>query len=103
MGYGVRRHSPRGKTRGGYHYRRATRPGRYTSLYFHGYRSASPIPMLWAFAVIAGGVALLLVVLTLTHMGSAATPANTTVVTPTVAPAQPTTPPQLCFPFQASC
>ncbi|GAB3207791.1 hypothetical protein GCM10027262_22250 [Nocardia tengchongensis] len=60
MGYGVRRHSPRGNTRRGYHYRRATRPGRYTSLYVHGYRSASPIPMLWAFAVIAGGVVLLL-------------------------------------------
>ncbi|MGV9840334.1 hypothetical protein ACWDUL_39905 [Nocardia niigatensis] len=83
--------------------RRAPRRGRYTSLYVHGYRSASPIPILWAFAVIAGGVALLLIVLTLTHMGSAATPANTTVVTSTVAPAQPTTPPQPCFPFQTTC
>ncbi|MFE1409187.1 hypothetical protein [Nocardia sp. NPDC059236] len=83
--------------------RRAPRRGRYISMYFHGYRSASPIPILWAFGVIAGGVALLLVVLTLTHMGTAVTPANTTVITPTVAPAPPTTPPQPCFPFQTSC
>ncbi|MGV9668619.1 hypothetical protein ACWDUL_26620 [Nocardia niigatensis] len=83
--------------------RRASRRGRYTSMYFHGYRSASPIPILWAFAVIAGGVALLLVVLTLTHMGSTARPADTTVITSTGGPAQPTTPPQPCFPFQTSC
>ncbi|MFE3757967.1 hypothetical protein ACFXO9_26980 [Nocardia tengchongensis] len=74
--------------------------GRYTSLYVHGYRSASPIPMLWAFAVIASGVALLLVVLTLTHMGTTATPADTTVVTSTVVPAPPTIPAPPCFPFQ---
>ncbi|MFE2958441.1 hypothetical protein [Nocardia tengchongensis] len=59
--------------------------------------------MLWAFAVIASGVALLLVVLTLTHMGTTATPADTTVVTSTVVPAPPpvTSPP--CFPFQMTC
>lgn len=83
--------------------RRAPRRGRYTSLYVHGYRSASPIPILWAFGVIGGGVALLLVVLTLTHMGSAATSVDTTVVTSTVAPARPTAPPPPCFPVQTSC
>lgn len=83
--------------------RRAPRPGRYRSPYFHGYRSASPTPILWALGALVGGVILLLVVLTLTHMGSADGPADTAVVPSTVAPAQPPAPPQPCFPFQTSC
>lgn len=59
--------------------------------------------MLWAFAVIADGVVLLLVVLTLTHMGSTATPAGTTVVTSAVVPVPPTVTSPPCFPFQMTC
>ncbi|MFD6357158.1 hypothetical protein KHQ06_16070 [Nocardia tengchongensis] len=59
--------------------------------------------MLWAFAVIAGGVALLLVVLTLTHVGTTANPADTTEVTSTAVPAPPAVPPSPCFPFQTTC
>ncbi|MFE3759431.1 hypothetical protein ACFXO9_34445 [Nocardia tengchongensis] len=59
--------------------------------------------MLWAFAVIAGGVVLLLVVLALTHMGSTATPTGPTVETSTVVPAPPVTPSAPCFPFQTTC
>ncbi|MFQ6329672.1 hypothetical protein ACLMAL_26535 [Nocardia sp. CWNU-33] len=78
------------------------RPGRYRSLNYHGVRSASPIPILWGLGAVVGGVMLLLVVLTLTHMGSTDRPADTAVVSSTVAPVQPTAPPQPCFPFQAS-
>ncbi|MFJ4653179.1 hypothetical protein ACIP5Y_18105 [Nocardia sp. NPDC088792] len=83
--------------------RPAPRRGRYTSMYVHGYRSASPTPILWALGVIVGGVVLLLIVLTLTHLGSTDKPSNTVVVPSTAAPAQPTSPPQPCFPFQPSC
>ncbi|WP_405164672.1 hypothetical protein OG203_06030 [Nocardia sp. NBC_01499] len=79
------------------------RPGRYRSPYFHGYRSASPMPILWALGALVGGVVLLLVVLTLTHMGSTDRSTDPAVVPSTVAPAPPTTPPPQCFPFQASC
>ncbi|WP_157129270.1 hypothetical protein [Nocardia amamiensis] len=75
------------------------RPGRYRSPYFHGYRSASPMPILWRLAALFGGVFLVLVVLTLTHMGSPDRPADTAVVPSTLAPAQPTAPPKSCFPF----
>ncbi|MEV6426358.1 hypothetical protein [Nocardia sp. NPDC051463] len=81
---------------------RRARPGRYRSPYFHGYHSASPTPILWGLGAVVGGVILLLVVLTLTHMGSTDRPADTAVVPSTDAPAQPTAPPQPCFPFQAS-
>ncbi|MFE4457095.1 hypothetical protein ACFROC_07035 [Nocardia tengchongensis] len=72
-------------------------------MYVHGYRSASPIPILWAFAVIAGGVVLLLVVLTLTHLGTTTAPADTTVVASTAVPTPPTIPSPPCFPFQMTC
>jgi hypothetical protein len=81
---------------------RRARPGRYRSPYYHGVRSASPILILWGLGVLVGGVVLLLVVLTLTHMGSTDRPADTAVVSSTVAPVQPTAPPQPWFPFQAS-
>jgi hypothetical protein len=58
------------------------------------------MPILWALGALGGGVVLLLVVLALTHLGSTEHPADTTVVPSTVAPAQPTAPPQRCFPFQ---
>ncbi|WP_280395048.1 hypothetical protein [Nocardia brasiliensis] len=57
------------------------------------------MPILWALGALVGGVILLLVVLTVTHMGSTARPAGTAVVPSTVAPA----PPQPCYPFQTSC
>lgn len=110
MGYeAVRPHSRRGRIGGSYVRgsvrftdRRAPRRGG-GSPYVHGYRSASPMPILWALGALAGGVVLLLVVLTLTHMGSADQSAATDVVPSTVAPAQPIVPPQPCFPFEASC
>ncbi|MRH87616.1 hypothetical protein GFY24_09140 [Nocardia sp. SYP-A9097] len=61
------------------------------------------MPIVWGLAVLVGGVALLLIVLTLTHMGSVERPADTAVVPSTIATTQPTVPPQPCFPFQASC
>ncbi|WP_433717471.1 hypothetical protein ACQP2U_43970 (plasmid) [Nocardia sp. CA-084685] len=76
------------------------RPGRYRSPYVHGYRSASPMPILWALGALVGGVVLLLLVLALTHLGSTNRPSDTAVVPSTVAPAQPSGPPQRCFPFQ---
>lgn len=83
--------------------RRAPRPGRYRSPYFHGYRSASPMPILWGIGALVGGVVLVLVVLTLTHMSSTDRPAGTAVVPTTVTPAAPAVPPQPCFPFQTAC
>ncbi|MEV6386884.1 hypothetical protein [Nocardia xishanensis] len=107
MGYeAVRPHSRRGRIGGSYVRgsvrftdRPAPRRGRNRSPYFHGYRSASPLPILWALGVLGAGVVLLLVVLTLTHMGSPAESADTPVVPSTVTPAQPTAPPKSCFPF----
>ncbi|MGY1899876.1 hypothetical protein [Nocardia gipuzkoensis] len=75
------------------------RPGRYRSPYFHGYRSAAPMPILWGLAALVGVPVLVLVVLALTHMGSPDRPADTAVVPSSLAPAQPTPPPKLCFPF----
>ncbi|WP_040783137.1 hypothetical protein [Nocardia pneumoniae] len=57
------------------------------------------MPILWGLGALVGGVFLVLVVLTLTHMGSANRPADTAVVPSTLAPAQPTAPPKSCFPF----
>ncbi|WP_406278166.1 hypothetical protein OH799_09615 [Nocardia sp. NBC_00881] len=108
MGYeAVRRHSRRGRVGGSYvkgsvrftDRRAPQRPGRYRSPYFHGYRSASPMPILWGLGALGGGAILVLVVLTLTHMGSADRPADTAVVPSTAAPAQSTAPPKSCFPF----
>ncbi|MEU4345011.1 hypothetical protein AB0H00_27775 [Nocardia sp. NPDC023852] len=73
--------------------RPARRP-RSRSPYYPGYRSASPTPILW-------GLAALLVVLTLTHLGSPDRP-STAVVPSTVAPAHTTASPTSCFPFQTS-
>ncbi|MEU5764158.1 hypothetical protein [Nocardia sp. NPDC047648] len=109
MGYeAVRGHSRRGRV-GGSYVRGSVRftdrgapqrPGRYRSPYYHGYRSASPTPIWWGLAALFGVPALVLVVLTLTHMGSPGRPADTTVVVPsTLAPAQPPAPPKSCFPF----
>ncbi|MEV6560483.1 hypothetical protein AB0M22_32515 [Nocardia sp. NPDC051756] len=111
MGYeAVRPHSRRGRIGGSYVRgsvrftdRRAPRPGRYRSPYFHGYRSASPMPILWGLGVLVGGVILVLVVLTLTHMSFTDRTADTAVVPTTVAPAPPAAPPQPCFPFQTVC
>lgn len=112
MGYeSVRRHSRRGRSVGGHDVRgygrftdrHARRPGRYRSPYFHGYRSASPTPILWALGAVVGGVVLLLVVLTLTHLKSPDTPTDTAVVPSTAAPARPTTQPQPCYPLQGAC
>ncbi|WP_157129091.1 hypothetical protein [Nocardia amamiensis] len=109
MGYeAVRPHSRRGRIGGSYvrgsvrftDRRAPQRPGRYRSPYVHGYRSTSPTPIWWGLAALFGVPALVLVVLTLTHMGSPDRPADTTVVVPsTVAPAQPAAPPKSCFPF----
>ncbi|WP_405181043.1 hypothetical protein OG225_07675 [Nocardia sp. NBC_01377] len=101
MGYeAVRAHSRRGKI-GGSNVRGHSRvtdrrpPSRgHRSPYVHGYRSASPMVILWSLGGLAGGVVLLLVVLTLTHMGSYE-PTETTAVPSTAAPAQP----QSCYPF----
>ncbi|MEV0032305.1 hypothetical protein [Nocardia sp. NPDC050793] len=78
--------------------RRAPRP-RSRSPYYPGYRSASPTPILWALGSLFGGVILLLVVLTLTHMGSTDSTGDTAVVPSTVAPAHSTAPAKSCFPF----
>ncbi|MGV9546194.1 hypothetical protein ACWDSF_33175 [Nocardia beijingensis] len=108
MGYeAVRGHSRRGRVGGSYvkgsvrftDRRAPQRPGRYRSPHFHGYRSASPTPIWWGLAALFGIPALLLVVLTLTHIGSPDRPADTTVAPSTLAPAQPTAPPRSCFPF----
>ncbi|MEV6340979.1 hypothetical protein AB0M12_40445 [Nocardia vinacea] len=109
MGYeAIRPHSRRGRiggsnVRGSIRFtdRPARRP-RSRSPYSPGYRSASPTPILWALGALLGGVVLLLVVLTLTHMGSTDRPADTAVVPSTVAPARPSAPLASCFPFQTS-
>lgn len=109
MGYEtVRGHSRRGRiggttVRGSIRFtdRPARRP-RSRSPYYPGYRSASPTPILWALAALFGGVILLLVVLTLTHLGSPDRAGDTAVVPATVAPAHTTAPPTSCFPFQTS-
>ncbi|MBF6250273.1 hypothetical protein IU436_00330 [Nocardia farcinica] len=111
MGYeAVRAHSRRGRIGGSYvkgslrfRDRPAPRRGRNRSPHFHGHRSASPMPILWVLGVLVGGVLLLLVVLTLTHMGPADRPDETEVVPGPVAPAQQVAPPQPCFPFEANC
>jgi hypothetical protein len=80
------------------------RPGRYRSPYVNGYRSLSPTPILWAIAgVFVFGAVFVLILLVLSHRGSPTRPADHAVVQPTVAPTQPTTPPQPCFPFQGTC
>lgn len=107
MGYEtVRGHSRRGRiggsnVRGSIRFvdRPARRP-RSRSGYYPGYRSASPTPILWGLAALLGVPVMLLVVLTLTHLGSPDRPADTAVVPSTVAPAHTTTPPKSCFPFQ---
>ncbi|WP_159846624.1 hypothetical protein [Nocardia sp. CY41] len=108
MGYeAVRGHSRRGRVGGSYvrgsvrftDRRAPQRPGRYRSPYYHGYRSASPNPIWWGLAALFGIPALVLVVLTLTHMDSPYRPADATVVTSTLAPAQPPAPPKSRFPF----
>jgi hypothetical protein len=48
-------------------------------------------------------VILLLIVLTITHMGTTDKPADTAVVSATVTPAPPTAEPQPCMPFQTAC
>ncbi|MGY4103800.1 hypothetical protein ACW2Q0_30210 [Nocardia sp. R16R-3T] len=78
--------------------RPARRP-RSRSPFYPGYRSASPTPILWGLAALFGVPVLLLVVLTLTHLGSPDHPDNA-VVPSTVAPAHTTAPPKSCFPFQ---
>ncbi|MEV6135159.1 hypothetical protein AB0L63_03645 [Nocardia sp. NPDC051990] len=78
--------------------RPARRP-RSRSPYYPGYRSASPIPILWGLATLVGVPVLLLVVLTLTSLRSPDRPADTAVVP---SPARTTAPPQTCFPFQTT-
>ncbi|MEU0502032.1 hypothetical protein [Nocardia sp. NPDC005998] len=109
MGYeAVRPHSRRGRIGGSYvrgSVRFTDRPARRPrsrSPYYPGYSSASPTPILWGLGVLLGGVVLLLVVLTLTHMVSPDRPADTAVVPSTVAPARTTAAPQTCFPFQTT-
>ncbi|WP_433635509.1 hypothetical protein [Nocardia sp. CA-120079] len=77
--------------------RPARRP-RHRSPYYPGYRSASPTPILWGLGALFGGAGLVLVVLTLTHLGPGDRPDNA-VVPSTIAPAHTTAPPKLCFPF----
>ncbi|MFD8249713.1 hypothetical protein [Nocardia sp. NPDC059691] len=92
----VRGHSRGGRVGGSYmrgsvcftDRRAPQRPGRYRSPYYHGYRSASPTPIWWGLAALFGIPALVLVVLTLTHMGSPDRPADTTRAPSSVAPAQ---------------
>lgn len=110
MGYeAVRRHSRRGKIGGSYvraHGRVTDRPaprrGRYTSMYVHGYRSASPIAILWGLGAIILGVVLVLAALTVTHLGPDH-PTQPATVPSTFLSAQPPAPSQPCYPFQASC
>ncbi|MFI5503133.1 hypothetical protein ACIA5E_29105 [Nocardia asteroides] len=90
--------------------RRRARPGRYRSLHVHGYRSASVTPILLALGGLVGGVFLLLVILTVTHMDSpedqGGAPAGTGVVQTTAAtePPRPApTVPRSCYPFAPSC
>ncbi|WP_157184011.1 hypothetical protein [Nocardia takedensis] len=111
MGYeAVRAHSRKGKIGGSYvrgsmrlQDRPASRRGRYRSAYVHGYRSASPMPILWVLGALFGGVVLLLLVLTVTHMGTADESTDGAVVPATVAPAPLAPPPQPCYPLQAAC
>lgn len=61
------------------------------------------MPTLWVLGALLGGVILLLVVLTLTHMDAPVERTDTPAVPSTVVPVQPAAPPQPCFPFQAPC
>ncbi|WP_278260607.1 hypothetical protein [Nocardia sp. AG03] len=88
------------------------RPGRYRSLHVHGYRSASHLPILWAFAALIGGVFFLLVVLTIANMSSpdpeevgVATTIPATVPPPPapIASAPPPTTQRTCYPFAPAC
>ncbi|WP_196812369.1 hypothetical protein [Nocardia sp. CNY236] len=57
------------------------------------------MPILWGLGALVGIPVLVLVVLTITHMGSPERPADTVVVSSTLAPEQPIAPPKSCFPF----
>lgn len=90
--------------------RRRARPGRYRSLHVHGYRSASVTPILLALGGLVGGVFLLLVILTVTHMdspddqGDAPTSTGGVQTTAAAEPPRPApTAPPSCYPFQPSC
>ncbi|MBB5916641.1 hypothetical protein BJY24_005553 [Nocardia transvalensis] len=61
------------------------------------------MPILWVGALVIGGVAILLVVLTLTHMKSPDQPAHGNIVAPSTAapaPARPTPVAPPCYPLQ---
>ncbi|MEV5832817.1 hypothetical protein [Nocardia sp. NPDC052112] len=58
------------------------------------------MPIRWALGAIVGGAVFLLIVLTLTHMGTTDRTGDTAVVPSTVAPVQSTASPQQYFPFQ---
>lgn len=111
MGYEVvRPYARKGSSVGGHYVRgyhrftdrRGPRPRR-RNMNFPGRRSASPAPILWVGALLAGGVMLFLVVFTLTHLTTPATTDPAPALHPTTSPALVTTPARSCYPFQPSC
>ncbi len=111
MGYeAVRAHSRRGKIGGSYVRsslrftdRPAPRRGHYPSVRRYSARGASVMPILWALAGLFCAVVLLLVVLTITHMGPADGADETDMLPARIAPAEPVAPPSPCFPFDVTC